>query len=206
MTCLELGTNLADTARRKFQGYGNVAVISEPFESWDSGNQKYHLIIAATSFHWLDPAIRYTKAAQVLRPCGALAVFTNRHIRKNDGFFANVQAVYRKIAPSLCETKTETSQPPAIEPGVDLFEEPIIKVYPWDERYTAEEYVALLGTYSDHINLPATQRERLFQGVTELINGHHDGFVIKHYESQLEIRRKKNRTSAFTATSSGISP
>src|SRR5882724_8014913 len=67
MTCLDIGTNLAAVASRKFHGYDNVTVIAEPFESWNPTTTTYHLAIAATSFHWLDPATRYTKVAQLLQ-------------------------------------------------------------------------------------------------------------------------------------------
>lgn len=193
MTCLDIGTNLADAARRKFQDYDNVTITSESFETWNPQTIKYHLIIAATSFHWLDPAIRYTKAAQILRPGGALALFANHHIRRDEGFFAEVQSIYRSITPARCQAKPEVSKPLGTGPGVDLFGKPITKLYPWDEQYTADEYIALLGTYSDHINLTQPERERLFRAITGLINTNYEGFVIKHYESKLEIRRKKNR-------------
>jgi SAM-dependent methyltransferase len=192
MTCLDSGTNLAAMARRKFHGCDNVTVIAESFENWNPGTTKYHLVIAATSFHWLDPGIRYTKASQVLQRRGSLAVFSNVHIRKDEGFFAEVQTIYRKIAPTLCQAKAENRKPPGKEPGLILFEKPIIKRYPWDEQYTAEEYIALLGTYSDHISLPKPAREKLFRAIAELINANYHGVVIKHYESLLEIRRKKD--------------
>jgi SAM-dependent methyltransferase len=197
MTCLDIGTNLAAMASRKFQGYDNVTVIAESFESWNPKTTKYHLAIAATSFHWLDPAIRYTKVSQILCPDGSLAVFSNVHVRRDEGFFAEVQSIYRKIAPPRCQVKCEVPEPLATEPGVDLFEKPIAKRYPWDEQYTAEQYIALLGTYSDHINLPKPEREELFRAITELINANYKGVIIKHYESMLEIRRKKDRTSEF---------
>lgn len=191
MTCLDIGTNLAAVARRKFQGCDNVTVIAESFENWNPGATKYHLAIAATSFHWLDPAIRYTKVSQILRRGGSLAVFSNVHIRKDEGFFAEVQNIYRKIAPTRCQAKSEVTKPSGTEPGLDRFEKPITKRYPWDEQYTAEEYVALLGTYSDHISLPKPEREDLFRAIAELINANYKGVVIKHYESLLEIRKKQ---------------
>ncbi len=197
MTCLDIGTNLAAMASRKFQGYDNVTVIAESFESWNPKTTEYHLAIAATSFHWLDPAIRYTKVSQILRHGGCLSVFTNVHIRRDEGFFAEVQNIYRKIAPTRCQAKSEVPEPLGIGPGLDLFEKPITKRYPWDEPDTAEEYIALLGTYSDHINLPKPEREELFRAITELINANYKGVIIKHYESMLEIRRKKERTSEF---------
>lgn len=192
MTCLDIGTNLAAMARRKFQGYDNVTVTAESFESWNPKTTKYHLAIAATSFHWLDPAIRYTKVSQILRHGGFLSVFSNVHIRRDEGFFTEVQNIYRKIAPTRCQAKSEVPEPLGIEPGLDLFESPISKRYPWDEQYTAGEYIALLGTYSDHINLPKPERKELFRAITELINANYQGVIIKHYESMLEMRRKKD--------------
>jgi SAM-dependent methyltransferase len=192
MTCLDIGAHLAAVASRKFQGYDNVTVIAESFESWNPKTTKYHLAIAATSFHWLDPAVRYTKVSQILRRGGSLAVFTNVHIRRDEGFFAEVQNIYRKIAPTLCQRKPEAPEPLGIEPGLDLFEEPITRRYPWDEQYTADKYIALLGTYSDHISLPKPEREELFRAITELINASYKGVILKHYESMLEIRRRKD--------------
>jgi hypothetical protein len=50
----------------------------------------YDLVIAATSFHWVDPKVAYVKSAAVLKPLGALAVFSNTPVRKKKGFFARV--------------------------------------------------------------------------------------------------------------------
>ena len=192
MTCLDIGTNLAAVASRKFRGYDNVTVIAESFENWNPKTTKYHLAIAATSFHWLDLGIRYTKVSQVLRCGGSLAVFSNVHIRRDEGFFAEIQNIYQKIAPALCPAKSEVPEPLAREPGLDLFEEPITNSYPWDEQYTAEEYIALLGTYSDHISLPKPARKQLCRAITGLIIANYKGVIIKHYESRLEIRLKKH--------------
>jgi hypothetical protein len=95
------------------------------------------------------------------------------------------------MAPTLCQAKSEVAAPSGIEPGLDLFEKPITKRYPWDEQYTAEEYIALLGTYSDHIGLPKPEREKLFRAIAKFINANYKG-VVKHYESLLEIRKKKD--------------
>ena len=65
------------------------------FEDWDSSGKFYDLIIAATSFHWIDPDVAYVKSSSLLKASGALAVFSNTHAGKNDGFFAEVQNIYR---------------------------------------------------------------------------------------------------------------
>ena len=63
-------------------------MLTTSFEAWKPGGRTFDLVLAATSFHWVDPGVRFTKAAAVLRPHGALAVFANQHVRTDEGFFA----------------------------------------------------------------------------------------------------------------------
>ena len=46
----------------------------------------------------------------------------------------------------------------------------------WEQRYTTEEWVTLLGTHSDHRILPEEQRTRLHAAVGAVID-RHGGFV-----------------------------
>ena len=52
-------------------------------------------------------------------------------------------AIVFLMAPALCLAAPTVSQ--LSEEGADLFEDSIIKQYPWALRYSADEYVALLG-------------------------------------------------------------
>ncbi len=112
-------------------------------------------------------------------------MFWNTHIRQNEGFFLRVQDVYRAYAPSMIGAVRE------LEPASTVhFGDPIVKSYEWDVEYDAEEYIDLLGTYSDHINLPAVKRSNLFSGIADLINREYGGKVLKHYETVLKLQRK----------------
>ena len=46
--------------------------------------------------------------------------------------------------------------------GSSEFTDVRVRHYTWSKSYEAAEYVALTGTHSDHILLPAAARERLF--------------------------------------------
>jgi SAM-dependent methyltransferase len=125
--CVELGENLAAVARDKLAAYPQVEVRTGAFEETPIEADAFDLAIAATAFHWIDPAIAYPKTARALRasggngcppgpppgggrpvvsPCqpgGAIALFWNQHVQSgaDRGFFEAVQEVYRREAPQL---------------------------------------------------------------------------------------------------------
>jgi len=191
MLCLEIGDRLAALAARRFVNWDNVEIRVGSFEDWEPGGRTFDLVIAATSFHWVDPEIRWTKTASVLKPKGPLAIFSNTHVRRDEGFFAENDEIYRTCAPSLWSARTGGDISQVAETGSDLFEEPVERKYPWQAEYDAETYIRLLSTYSDHIRLPDREREALLEGIANLINGRYHGRVTKHYESVLSVRTKR---------------
>jgi SAM-dependent methyltransferase len=54
-----------------------LSVEISRFEDWEPGGRTFDLVIAGTSWHWIDPAAGAAKAAAVLRPGGRLAAFWN---------------------------------------------------------------------------------------------------------------------------------
>ena len=81
LLCLEPGPRLADVARRRLAGDGNARVAVTTFEDWPLEPEAFELLFAAQSFHWMDPTVRFTKAARALKPDGTLAIFANRPLR-----------------------------------------------------------------------------------------------------------------------------
>jgi SAM-dependent methyltransferase len=191
MLCLEAGDRLAALAARRFADRGHVEIRAISFEDWDPGDSRFDLVIAATSFHWVDPEIRWTKTASVLKPKGSLAIFSNTHVRKDEGFFTEADGIYRTCAPAMWAAQEKKDFQPAPEAGSNLFGEPVERKYPWEAEYDAPTYLRLLSTYSDHIRLPDGEREALFGGIRKLINDKYDGRIVKHYESVLMIRMRR---------------
>lgn len=188
LDCLDIGDELAAIAAEKFKDFDDVHVSVSAFEDWDTCGVSYDLVLAAASFHWINPQVRFTKCAAILRETGALAVFTNKHFRKDEGFFARVQDVYRVHAPSMERIARERKKLWA-EPvtGEDLFNVPMVREYPWVAEYSAEDYISLLGTYSDHLSLPEYERSSLFANIAELIQDEYAGVVRKHYNAVLTL-------------------
>ena len=184
---LDIGADLIAVAQEKLKAFPNVSFVEQAFEEWESDG-KFDLIISATAFHWVDPNVRYVRASEVLESGGFLAVFSNQHVRKDEGFFAESQSLYDKYYLSLT-----TNRPTHATnfPGVETFQEPIKRVYPWRQTYSSEQYIKLLGTYSGHIALPEKNKRLLFEGIVNLIETKYGGQITKHYEAVLDLRETK---------------
>jgi SAM-dependent methyltransferase len=104
VVCVEMGAQLAERARRNLAAYP-VKIDVASFESWEPEHEEFDLVYAATSWHWLDPAIRYRKTHRLLQPRGHLAFWSARHAFPDgfDPFFTEIQEVYDAIGESYGE-------------------------------------------------------------------------------------------------------
>ena len=184
LVCLDIGADLIIVAREKLKEFPNISFVEQAFEAWKS-EDKFNLVISATAFHWVNPKVRYLKASEVLKSKGFLAVFSNQHVRKDEGFFAESQDLYDKYyLPLTANRPTHATN----FPGVEAFQDPIKRVYPWTQTYSSEQYIKLLNTYSGHIALPDENKRLLFEGIVNLIERKYDGRITKHYEAVLDLR------------------
>lgn len=198
VVALEPGRELAAVARRVIAGRGDVDVIESPFERWDAGGREaFDLVFAATSWHWLDPQVAYRKTAELLRPGGHLAIVATEHVSPPDGddFFRTVERAYEEVG--MSDGKGGPKPPeqiPAPDAGAmetsGFFAQPIVHRYVWSQEYTAEQYLAVLSTYSNHIAASPQQRETLFARIRDLIAARTPGIVRKHYLNTLQIARR----------------
>ena len=186
LVCLDIGADLIAVAKEKLKAFSNVSFVEHAFEAWESDG-KFDMIISATAFHWIDPNVRYLKASDVLGSSGFLAVFSNQHAKKDEGFFAETQDLYDKY---YLQPPTNRPTHATNFPGVEAFQDPIKRVYPWKQTYSSEQYIKLLNTYSDHIALPDKNKHLLFEGIVNLIETKYDGQITKHYEAVLALRER----------------
>ncbi|PZW03878.1 Methyltransferase domain-containing protein [Micromonospora phaseoli] len=195
---LEPGRELAAVARRMLAGRGDVHVVVSPFERWAAGDQEpFDLVFAATSWHWLDPQVSYGRAAELLRPGGHLAIVATEHVSPpgGDEFFRQVERIYDEVG--MGDGQGGPKPPEAIAaPDVAAIDEsgffapPTVHRYVWSREYTAEEYLALLSTYSGHIAATPWQRRTLFTGIRDMIDSRPSATVRKHYLNMLQIARR----------------
>jgi len=79
-----------------------VDIIDSDFESFDAPHHDYELIAAATSFHWVQPAVGVAKLARLLRPGGHAALWWNvlQDRDRTDRFHVATEHVLRDLAVS----------------------------------------------------------------------------------------------------------
>ncbi|MEU4671743.1 class I SAM-dependent methyltransferase [Amycolatopsis sp. NPDC023774] len=82
VTAIEPGTDLAALARRRITTFGNVEVETSTFEEWDDRGRRFDALVAASSWHWVDPSIGWQRAYDVLSPGGWMALLGNVVVRR----------------------------------------------------------------------------------------------------------------------------
>ena len=60
------GSEMLHGARESLSGFSNVEFLETTFEAWPTDRAAFRLIIAAQSWHWVSPAVRFAKAAEAL--------------------------------------------------------------------------------------------------------------------------------------------
>ena len=186
---VELGEGLAAVARRNLADFPHVEIVTVPFERWET-EDRFEAVTAFTAFHWIDPDVRYEKSADLLGEGGAHAVVDTKHVQREggDAFWVEVQDDYDAVVPS-----PHNSPPPLPDEVPDLGEEiaasgrfrnVAVRRYLWDAPYDADEYIAVLDTYSGHRAMADDERNELYRRIRERIG---DRVVTKTYLFVLNI-------------------
>jgi SAM-dependent methyltransferase len=164
----------------------------------DDGVGGFGLVFAATAWHWIDPAVKYRKAWSLLRPGGHLAFWEAVHVIPEvggDPFFAQIQDVYDEIGsgmPAGWVSPTPATLPDGraeIEAS-GLFTDVTVRRFDWEIRYTADEYIRLLDTFSSNLSMAAWQRERLYGEIRGRLALRPDGLLRRHWGAVLNVARR----------------
>ena len=210
VTAIEISPNMAKFLQERFPG-DNFKVITAPFEDTELDENTYDLIYAATAFHWVDADIGCPKTFRLLKSGGAFAlfrcnVFPGDNVALND----EIQSVYDTHYYSHYKFNqkpvklphSELSQPHEIKRGFgfsDLgaygFEDITMKFYDAKRIFTADEYITTLETFSDHKQLPESNKTALFTGIREAIQKHGNQHEID-YTYKLYMGRKPISSSS----------
>ena len=199
IVAIELGANLAAVARHNLAAYPQAEVRVGAFEEFPLEQGAFDLVTSATAFHWVDPEVRYQRAARALKRGGAIGLFWNHHVQSeaSQDFFDVSQEAYLRAG----EPKAKTYQglpapdevPTTVKDEIDqtgLFGDVAIRRYYWNLEYDAESYINVLNTYSGHRDLPDDKREQLFHDIAELINTQYGGRITKGYMSLLYVAHR----------------
>jgi SAM-dependent methyltransferase len=198
VVAVELGADMAAVARRNLARFpaGQAHVVVGAFEDWPLPAEPFDAVLVATAWHWLDPARRVTKAADALRPGGALATIGTHHVAGGTAaFFAEVQACYERWDP---KTPPGLRLPAAAAiplPSDDLdqsgrFGPAVVRRYEWELAYSTAAYLDVLRTYSGHRALDPLARRNLLECIGQLIDTRYGGRIAKRYLTELRVARR----------------
>lgn len=183
LKAIELGHKLAEFSKNKFSEFTNIHIENTSFEDFKYLPKSFDLVYSATAFHWIDEKTSYPKALDMLKSDGTLALFWNRPYvaRENDLLHKEIQSIYNKYRPSnnkIIEIDTEKYQK-RIETIKNYgFENIEFKLYHQTRQFSAEDYIGLLNTYSDHRSMPMETKKLLESEIFRTIKNFDDKLYI----------------------------
>jgi hypothetical protein len=137
------------------------------------------------------------KAADALRPGGALAVIATDHVAGGDhGSLAEVQACYQRWDPEISPgfRLPSAAEVPMRADELDRsgrFGPVTFRRHQWELPHSTAAYLELLRTYSGHIAMPPEARDGLFACIADLIDRRHGGRITKRYLTELPVAHAK---------------
>ncbi len=189
VTALEPNPEFYQLAKQNCRPYYRVSIENLAFEEWPLVAGRWEAVFAASSFHWIDPAIGYPKVAEALRPGGVFILFWNKELQPSYDIHHDLADFYPSELASLARYEDAETQDRiltqlgqlAIDSGYfrDLnmaIEETIV-------TYSAEDYVSLLTTYSPYLQLDEADRNCLFESLKTKINDQYGGQLELSYRS-----------------------
>jgi SAM-dependent methyltransferase len=187
--CTVLGVD-PDVRMAEFARRSGVEVEVATFEDWDPVGRVFDAVVAGQAWHWVDPVAGVTKAAQVLRPGGLLAVFA--HVFEPPSGVADAfAAVYRRVVPDSPFNVQPTRN------GVDLYQTMFAKFadgirevggfgepeqwrFDWEQSYTRDEWLDLLPTTGGLTRLAPDKLTQVLEGVGAAIDKIGGGFTMPY--------------------------
>lgn len=175
LTAVEYGDQLASYVKEKFKSYDNFNVINTKFEDFECQDNSVDLIYSASAFHWIAEDIGYLKVFDKLKSGGVFARFANHPYKDKSrpGMFEALQECYSKYMPNSHECKEyiiENARTRAEIAAKYGFIDTTYSMYYRTRTFTSDEYIQLLGTYSDHIALEEEKRKLFFKDIKASIN------------------------------------
>ncbi|WP_009479972.1 trans-aconitate 2-methyltransferase [Rhodococcus sp. JVH1] len=214
ITSVELGHELAAIAHANVAPFPNAEVVCADFEHWEPApGMTYDLVFAATSWHWIDPATRYIKAASLIRPGGHLALWSAQHVfpEGGDPIFRKIQPVYEEIGDGLPDTATWARPGDLADHRAEieengLFDSVVVRHFDWEVSYDVDGYLELLDTFSGHIAMAKWQREWLYSEIRRRVAERPERRIRRHFGAVLHIARRRNRAIPPNPHRSGSIP
>lgn len=201
VTAVEPGAGMTALARRNLDDFDTVRLETSTFEDWDDRGRRFDLLLAAASWHWVDPTIGWPKAHAVLSPHGWMALIGNIVVRR-----AGEPEVYAETADlheRYCPGNPDWGHPPfedevrATDHGWGTVEDPgplfgpnIVRWYEVVQWFDGAGFADLLRSNSLYRRIEPDTREPLLDEVAERIRVVMGDRVSRRYLAVLRVGQR----------------
>lgn len=179
VTAVELGPSLAAELRSRHVraiADGHLDIEVGDFEHVPAAGARFHGVVSATAYHWIDRARQISRPAEVLCPGGRLAVIDTMQVSDpvDGGYFAAADPIYARFGQT-----TSTAAPTAatVTPEIVATMEADMRChdltidrYLWHQTHDAASYAALLRTYSGMLAMDPIRRDELIGELVALVD------------------------------------
>ncbi|MGW2836438.1 class I SAM-dependent methyltransferase [Streptomyces sp. NPDC001493] len=182
---VEPDARMADFARAR-----GLRVEVATFEDWQPGDRTFDAVVAAQSWHWVDPVAGAVKAARVLRPGGRLAIFGHAYEPPAEVAEPLAEAL-RRAAPDSPFSGQPARRPLGLYEAVyakigdriretGRFEEPEQWRFDWERSYTRDQWLDLLPTTGGLTRLRPGQLAEVLEAVGGAIDSLGGRFTMEY--------------------------
>ncbi|MEU8137619.1 class I SAM-dependent methyltransferase [Streptodolium elevatio] len=182
---VEPDARMADFARAR-----GLQVEVAAFEAWQPAGRTFDAVVAAQSWHWVDPAAGAAKAARVLRPGGRLAIFG--HVYEPPAAVAEPFAdACRRVAPDSPLNGQPARRPLGLyQTAYAKFADTIRETgqfddaeqwrFDWERSYTRDQWLDLLPTTGGLTRLRPDQLADVLDAVGSAIDALGGHFTMNY--------------------------
>jgi SAM-dependent methyltransferase len=204
VTAVEPGGDMATLARRRLSDLSNVEVETSSFEEWDDHGRRFDLLVAASSWHWVNPSVGWRRAHDVLHPNGWMALLGNVVVRRSGELevyaeTADLHEQFSPVNPNWGDPPLEDEVRAAdgswgalVEDPPGLFGASIVRWYPTVQWFDGDGFADLLRTNSIYRKLESDVREPLLDAIAERIRTQMGNRVARRYLSVLRCGQRED--------------
>ncbi len=196
VVAVEPGADMVAQLRERVTGRP-CQVIQADFED-ATVTGSFDLAVAATSFHWVDPAVGISRLAALVAPAGWLALWWNvfRDVGPNDAAFAErLRPISQRFETaermdSIIYAQDEPQRRAEIEAGGHFAVERI-ETFEWPMRHDGASLRGLFASFSDWSTLPEPDRSMALDDIAAIVDDHFGGVIDRRYITVLYIARRR---------------
>lgn len=192
---IEPNPDFVRLAAEVLKDYKNVTLHNATFEGFRVPSDRFDVVLAASSFHWVRPEIAYSKAAKLLKRDGSLVLLWNQELQPQEEIHDRLRPIYAKYAPNVDKYRSVTEQVSIMKDLGSVvarsghFQAPAVGFVRTETAYDSERYIALLSSYSPYLKLNTEIRKRLFRAIDAFIQAELGGEIPLSYISGYHIAR-----------------